>query len=68
MRVKIVDNLMEVITDFFSGGYNHASDPEFIKLCDRISGKEVNLIFVGNDAFEEQDNNYWLPDCCWDEI
>ena len=68
MRAKIVDNLMDTIDTFFGGSEGHRTDPEFIKLCDRISDKEVDLVFIGNDAFEKNDNNYWLPNCCWNEI
>lgn len=68
MKAKIVDNLMDVIDNFFDGKEGHRTDPKFIKLCDRISGKEVELIFIGGDAFEKEDNNYWLPEDCWIEI
>jgi len=30
-----------------------------------IEGKNVNLVFTGGDAFEEGDNNIWLPDELW---
>lgn len=33
-----------------------------------IEGKEVELRFIGTDAFEVSDNNIWLPDCLWDEV
>ena len=36
---------------------------EFLK---SIEGKVVDLVFIGNDAFEKQDNNYWLPDELWE--
>jgi len=68
MKAKIVDNLMDVIDNFFDGKEGHRTDAEFIKLCERISGKEVELIFIGGDAFEKEDNNYWLPEDCWIEI
>jgi len=67
-KVKIVDNLMETIDDFFNGTENHRTDEEFIKLCSRIQGKEVEVIYVSGDAFEVHDNNYWLPNCCFTEI
>lgn len=35
---------------------------------DKIDGKEVTLVFTGTDAFEENDDNFWLPDCLWDAI
>jgi len=33
-----------------------------------IEGKVVSLVFTGVDAFEEKDNNIWLPPSLWDEI
>jgi len=68
MKAKIVDNLMDVIDDFFEGKEGHRTDPVFIKLCERISGKKVELVFIAQDAFEKEDANYWLPDCCWKEV
>lgn len=68
MKVKIVNNLVDIIDDFFEGKEGHRTDPKFIALSKRISGKKVELVFIGSDAFEKEDNNYWLPDCCWDEI
>jgi len=68
VRAQIVDNLMDTIDNFFDGKEGHKTDPEFAKLCDRISGKEVDLVFVAQDAFEKHDKNYWLPNCCWSEI
>ena len=64
MKARIVDNLMDVIDEFFDGKEGHRTDFEFIKLCNRISGKEVDLVFVIQDAFEKEDKKYWLPDCC----
>ena len=68
MRAKIVDNLLETIDDFFEGKEGHRTNPEFLALCERIAGKEVDLVFTAGDAFEVIDNNYWLPDCCWTAI
>jgi hypothetical protein len=68
MRAKIKENLLDVIDDFFDGKEGHRTDPEFLKLCNRIAGKEVDLVFIAEDAFEKEDKSYWLPDCCWDEI
>ena len=31
-----------------------------------IEGKTVELVFTGNDAFEKNDHNHWLPDSLWD--
>ena len=68
MRAKIVDNLMDVIDDYFEGKEGHRTDPRFIALCSRIAGKEVDLVFTLGDAFEAIDDNYLLPECCWEEI
>ena len=32
-----------------------------------ISGQVVELVFIGNDAFEINNNNYWLPNSLWVE-
>lgn len=42
-------------------------DTEVEELLRRIEGKEVNLVFIDGDAFEEKDNNIWLPDSLWDK-
>lgn len=64
-KAIIVPDLLDVIDDFFKGTEGHRNDPEFLSLCNRIAGKEVQLKFLGKDAFEVVDNNYWLPDCCF---
>ena len=33
-----------------------------------IEDKVVSLVFTGVDAFEEKDNNIWLPDDLWEAI
>lgn len=68
MNARIKGNLLDVIDEFFDGKEGHRTDPKFLALCDRIAGKEVELVFNGLDAFEKHDNNYWLPDCCWDAV
>lgn len=75
IRARIVPDLLDKIEDFFRrndfyeiGGARHRHDPKFRALCDRIAGKEVDLIFIGDDAFEAIDNNYWLPNCCWENV
>lgn len=68
MKAVIKNNLLDLIDDFFDGKEGHRENQEFLALCDRIAGKEVNLVFIGKDAFEEIDNNYWLPDCCWEAL
>lgn len=38
---------------------------EFLK---SIEGKVVELVFTCGDAFEKEDDNYWLPSSLWDEV
>ena len=68
MRAKIVDNLLDVIEKELGTEEGHRGDPEFMRLCKRIEGQEVELVFTQGDAFEAQDNNWWLPGCCWEEF
>lgn len=75
IKARIKDNLIDVIDSYFDGSEGHRSDPVFAALAERISGKVVTLRIIGGDtpdeevyAFEEVDNNYWLPDCCWEEV
>jgi len=39
-----------------------------IKFLKSIEGKEIELIFTLNDAFEKQDDNVWLPESLWEKI
>ena len=66
MRAKIAENLLDTIDAFFDGKEGHRTDPEFLALCERIDGREVDLVFVGDDAFEAKNQNYLLPRCCWE--
>ncbi len=68
MRARIKADLLIIIDEFFEGKEGHRIDPKFLSLCSRIAGKEVDLVFIGDDAFEKEDNNYWLPGCCWETI
>lgn len=38
------------------------------KFLKSIEGKIVDLVFTGADAFEKEDNNYWLPDSLWKAV
>jgi len=67
MRAKIVDDLLSVI-EAEMPDEGHRGDEVFEALCKRIQGKEVELRFIGDDAFEAIDNNYWLPRCCFTPI
>jgi hypothetical protein len=44
---------------------DYVKTKEFLK---SIEGKVVELTFTGGDAFELNDNNYWLPDELWEAI
>ena len=68
IRARIREDLLDTIDGFFGHKEGHKDDREFLALCERIAGKEVDLVFIGDDAFEAIDNNYWLPDCCWTEV
>ena len=68
MKAKIADNLLEKITEYFGIEEGHSENEQFLELCERIQGKEVNLVFTAGHAFEEIDNNFWLPECCWTKI
>lgn len=65
MRAIIAENLLDLIEKEMGEIEGHRTDTEFLALCDRIAGKEVDLVFIGGDAFEAIDNNYWLPNSCW---
>jgi len=65
-KAFIAHGLMDKIDDFFGGKEGHRKDPIFIELCKRIEGKTVQLVFTHGDAFEIQDDNYWLPPCCYE--
>lgn len=64
MRARIVDNLLEAVERVLPNE-GHRRDPAFLALAARIQGRVVDLRFVGADAFEASDNNYWLPNTCW---
>ena len=47
------------------GWLDYFKTKQFLK---SIEGKVVNLVFTAGDAFEEKDNNHWLPSDLWDAI
>jgi hypothetical protein len=67
-RADIVPNLIAVVDAFFEGTEGTKTDPGFIALAERIAGKRVTLIFLSGDAFEEIDDNYYLPPCAYTEV
>ena len=68
MKAIMKPNMFEIVIDFFGEEEGLRTDQGFINLCNRIAGKEVELRFVGPDAFEKVDNIFCLPDCSWDEV
>lgn len=62
MRTDLIEKAKAVFTDPLD------MDTEYKDFLKSIEGKEVDLIFIGGDAFEKNDNNFWLPNCLWDEI
>ena len=67
MRAKMRDNLIPRYIGLSPDVVDYP-DEETIIFLKSIENKEVELVFSGPDAFEKNDNNYWLPDCLWDEI
>ena len=76
IKAKMSDNLVsayrtcEELT-YYDGRseFDLMSDDDQCALVDflsRISGQVVELVFIGNDAFERNNNNYWLPDSLWE--
>ena len=63
MKAIMRDNLVERYKAVMPKEY----DAEIGAFLRSIEGKEVELRFIGTDAFEVNDNNIWLPDCLWDE-
>ena len=67
MKVIMKDNLIERYMKNFP--YDSSlDDEEDITFLRRIEGKVINLIFTHGDAFEENDNDLWLPDNLWEKI
>jgi len=66
MKARIHPDLVNIIDAYFKGSEGHKNDPKFLALAERIAGQEVDLVFTHGDAFEAIDNNYWLPECCWE--
>lgn len=71
MRAKMKSNLLELYIIEFPEILPHGTaeeDAKCLRFIASIEGKEVELVFTGPDAFEKNDNNYWLPNSMWDEI
>lgn len=67
MRAKMKNGLVKRYREFFASEVDPV-DTDVELLLNRIEGKVVELTFTCGDAFEENDNNIWLPDCLWEEV
>jgi hypothetical protein len=68
MKARIVDDLLAACEDHFGLSEGHRSDPDFDELRKRIQGQVVELVMIGDDAFELEDFNWWLPPNCWEPV
>lgn len=68
MKAKIVPDLLAAIEAELGRREGHRESRDFLALCERIEGKIVSLKFTGRDAFEAIDNDWWLPESCWDPV
>lgn len=62
-RARMKTGLVEWFTGYFGD-----MDADWCDFLLSIEGKEVTLIFTGDDAFELNDDNYWLPNETWEEV
>lgn len=63
VRARMLSGLAEIMRRKFG-----PLSPEDLAFYNSIDGKEVTLTFTHGDAFEKNDNNYWLPDDTWEPI
>ena len=63
-RISTPQNELMAIKEMF-GMNEYFKTKEFLK---SIEGKPVDLVFTAGDAFEEKDNNHWLPKSLWDAV
>ncbi len=47
---------------------NDKDKKDLVDFLKKIEGQTIELIFTGGDAFEKEDNNYWLPDSLWEPL
>lgn len=64
MKAKIKENILEL----YDAVLPNERDRETTDFLLSIEGREVDLVFTLGDAFEKEDNNYWLPSELWDEV
>lgn len=63
-RISCPRNELMAIKEM-SGLNDYFKAKQFLK---SIEGKVVDLVFTAGDAFEKNDNNYWLPRSLWDPL
>lgn len=63
-RISTSRNELIAARELF-GWNDYFKTKQFLK---SIEGKIVDLVFIGNDAFEKNDNNYWLPSSLWEAV
>jgi len=71
MKAKMKDNIIFLYEQSLPGELDCLTDVDrqaTINFLKSIEGREVNLVFTGGDAFEEVDNNIWLPGGLWDAL
>ena len=69
MKARMKGNLVELYEKYLPGEIEaQENGEETVSFLKSIEGNDINLIFTTGDAFEEKDNNIWLPDGLWDEI
>ena len=66
MKARMKDNLVPRYLALFPDVLDYP-DEETLRFLNSIEGKSVSLVFIGEDAFEKEDNNIWLPNCLWDK-
>ena len=69
MKVLMQDNLIEKYNKVLPGELLHQERAmETINFLKSIEGKKINIRFTNGDAFEEEDDNIWLPNSLWEKI
>lgn len=64
MKAKIKDDCIDIYRRLMP----EDTDDDLINFLGGIRGKVVDLVFTEGDAFEKNDNNFWLINEIWDEV
>jgi len=67
MKAKMRDNLVPRYISL-SPDVVDFPDEEIQRFLTAIENTEVDLVFIGPDAFEKENGDIWLPDCLWDKL